>query len=161
DWGPVAAGYVGLVLLAGAFIALGLWASALSKNQIVGFVISFVVCFAFYFVDKFAILLPEGLGTIVESISLDYHFESIARGVFDPRDLLSYLSTTGAGLVLTPQLVGNIRRELNTSAVASPTVFTAAVLGSLVLLNVLSLRVFTRFDATADHAYTLAQASKD
>ena len=161
DWGPVMAGYVGLILLASAFIALGLWASALSKNQIVGFVISFVVCFAFYFIDKFAILLPEGLGAIVEYVSLDYHFESITRGVFDTRDLLYYVSITGAGLVLTTQLLSNIRRELNTSAVASPTVFTIAVLGSLVLLNVLSLRLFTRVDVTADHAYTLAAASKD
>jgi gliding-associated putative ABC transporter substrate-binding component GldG len=161
DWGPVMAGYVGLVLLAGALIALGLWASALSKNQIVGFVVSLVVCLAFYFIDKFAILLPSGLAGIVEYVSLDYHFESIARGVFDTRDVLYYVSITAAGLVLTTQLLGNIRRELNTTAVASPTVFTAAVLGSLVLLNVLSLRVFTRFDVTADHAYTLSAASKE
>jgi gliding-associated putative ABC transporter substrate-binding component GldG len=161
DWGPVLAGYVGLTLLAAAMIALGLWASALSKNQIVGFVVGLVVCAAFLLIDKFAVLLPEGMASIVDYVSLDYHFESITRGVFDTRDLLYYLSITGAGLVLTTQLLGNIRREMNTSAVASPTVFTLAVVGSLVLVNVLSLRLFTRFDVTADHAYTLAAASKE
>jgi hypothetical protein len=59
DWGPVFAGYFGLVLLASAFIGLGLWGSALSKNQIVGFIFGLVLCFAFYFVDKFAPLLPR------------------------------------------------------------------------------------------------------
>lgn len=161
DWGPVLAGYVGLLLIAGAFIALGLWASALSKNQIVGFVIGLVVCLAFYFIDKFAVLLPQGLGELIEYVSLDYHFESIARGVFDTRDLLFYVSVTAAGLVLTTQLISNIRQELTTRSVASPTVFTTAVVGSLVLLNVLSLRLFFRVDVTQDHAYTLSPASKE
>lgn len=161
DWGPVAAGYLGLALLASAFIALGLWASALSRNQIVGFIIGLLVCLSLYLVDKFAVLLPSALAQALEYLSADYHFENIARGVIDTRDVLYYLTLTAAGLVLTTQVLGNLRHELKPGALASPTVFTAAVLGSLVLLNVLSVRLFARFDVTADGAYTLAKGSKE
>ncbi len=110
DWGPVFAGYLGLLLLASAFIGLGLWGSALSKNQIVGFIVGLVLCFAFYFVDKFAALLPETLGQVLEFLSVDYHFENIARGVLDTRDLVFYLSLTAVGLVLTTRTLSSARQ---------------------------------------------------
>jgi len=101
DWGPVIGGYLGLLLLASSFLALGLWASAVSRNQIVGFIVGLLLCFAFYFVDKFAIVLPSSLAEVLQFLSVDYHFENISRGVFDTRDLLFYLSLTAAGLMLT------------------------------------------------------------
>lgn len=110
DWGPVIAGYLGLVLLAGTFIALGLWGSALSKNQIVGFIVGLVLCFAFTFVARFAALLPESLGQVLEFLSVDYHFENIARGVIDSRDLLFYASLTAFGLVLTTRSLSSTRQ---------------------------------------------------
>jgi ABC-2 type transport system permease protein len=110
DWGPVFAGYVGLLLLASSFIALGLWGSAVSRNQIVGFIIGLVLCFAFAFVDKFAALLPERIGQVVEYLSVDYHFDNIARGVLDTRDLLFYLSLTAVGLVLTTRTLSSARQ---------------------------------------------------
>lgn len=110
DWGPVAAGYLGLMLMASSFLALGLWASALSRNQIVGFIVGLLVCFAFYFVDKFAMLLPEGLSEALQYLSVDYHFENIARGVLDTRDLLFYISLTAAGLVLTTRSLAAVRQ---------------------------------------------------
>ena len=110
DWGSTVAGYIGLLFLAASFLALGLWASALSRNQIVGFIIGLLLCFAFYFVDKFAVLLPGVLGEALEYLSADYHFQNIARGVVDSRDLLFYLSLTGAGLFLTTQALARARR---------------------------------------------------
>jgi len=110
DWGPVIAGYLGLLFLASSFVALGLWASALSKNQIVGFIVGLIVCFAFYFVDKFAALLPASLGQVLEYLSVDYHFENIARGVLDTRDLLFYGSLTAAGLLFTTRTLSASRQ---------------------------------------------------
>lgn len=101
DWGPVMGGYLGLVLMASSFLAMGLWASAVSKNQIVGFILGLLVCFAFYFIDKFAMVLPESLGEILEYLSVDYHFDNVSRGVIDTRDIIFYLSLTGVGLVMT------------------------------------------------------------
>jgi ABC-2 type transport system permease protein len=110
DWGPVVMGYLGLLLMASSFLALGLWASALSRNQIVGFIIGLLLCFAFYFIDKFAMVLPESIGELLQYLSADYHFSNIARGVLDTRDLLFYLSLTGVGLALTTRTLGNVRQ---------------------------------------------------
>jgi len=110
DWGPVLGGYVGLLLLASSLLALGMWASALSRNQIVGFIIGLLLCFAFYFVGKFAFVLPSSLGEILQFLSVDYHFENIARGVFDSRDVLFYLSLTAVGLMLTTRSLAAARQ---------------------------------------------------
>lgn len=110
DWGPVFTGYLGLLLLASSFIGLGLWGSALSKNQIVGFIVGLVLCFAFAFIDKFAALLPEKLGQAVEYLSVDYHFDNIARGVIDTRDLVFYVSLTAVGLLLTTRTLSSARQ---------------------------------------------------
>ncbi|HEY0096756.1 MAG TPA: ABC transporter, partial [Archangium sp.] len=110
DWGPVVMGYLGLLSMASSFLALGLWASALSRNQIVGFIIGLLLCFAFYFIDKFAMVLPESVGELLQYLSVDYHFANIARGVLDTRDLLFYLSLTAVGLALTTRTLGNVRQ---------------------------------------------------
>lgn len=110
DWGPVLAGYLGLLLLASSFIGLGLWGSALSRNQIVGFIVGLVLCFAFAFIDKFAALLPESLGQALEYLSVDYHFTNIARGVLDTRDLVFYGSLTAVGLLLTTRTLSSSRQ---------------------------------------------------
>jgi len=110
DWGPVLGGYVGLLLLASSLLALGMWASALSRNQIIGFIIGLLLCFSFYFVGKFAFVLPSSLGEILQFLSVDYHFENIARGVFDSRDVLFYLSLTAVGLMLTTRSLAAARQ---------------------------------------------------
>lgn len=110
DWGPVAGGYAGLLLMAASFLAIGLWASALSKNQIVGFIVGLLLCFGFYFVDKVAVLFPSGVAELLQFLSVDYHFENVARGVLDTRDVLFYLSLTAAGLVLTTRALALSRR---------------------------------------------------
>jgi ABC-2 type transport system permease protein len=99
-----------LLLLASSFISLGLWGSALSKNQIVGFIVGLVLCFAFAFVDQFAALLPERLGQVLEFLSVNYHFDNIARGVLDTRDLVFYLSLTAVGLLLTTRTLSSARQ---------------------------------------------------
>lgn len=110
DYGPVIGGYVGLVLLAGAFVSLGLFASSLTKNQIVAFIIGLALCFFFYFVDKFAILMPPTLGAFFEYISVDYHFNNIARGVVDTRDVIFYLSLITIFLFFTERSLRGDKR---------------------------------------------------
>lgn len=110
DWGRAFAGYFGLVLLASSFIGLGLWGSAVSKNQIVGFIFGAVLCLGFVLVDKFAPLLPDRLGQLAEFLSADYHFQNIARGVIDTRDLIFYLSLTALGLLMTARTIQATRQ---------------------------------------------------
>lgn len=101
DFGPVVGGYLGLVFLSASFMSLGLFASALTRNQIVAFIIGLLVCFFFFFIDKFAILMPAALAPIFEYLSVDFHFGNIARGVIDSRDVLFYVSLTSIALMLT------------------------------------------------------------
>ena len=92
DWGPVVGGYVGTILLAGLYCAIGLFASSLTKNQIVSFIISLAICFFLFIVDKVLFLVPAFLGNFLQFLSADFHFRNIARGIIDSRDLVYFLS---------------------------------------------------------------------
>ncbi len=94
-------GYLGLLLMSSTFVATGMWASALTRNQIVSFIIGLAVCFLLIIVDSFAFFLPDGLGAVLQYLSASYHFQNIARGVIDSRDLVYYFSMTAIGLRLT------------------------------------------------------------
>ena len=92
DWGIIIAAYIGLLLMGAAYSAIGIFGSTISKNQIVGFVFSFFIILIFYLIDKFLYLFPAWLGSILQYISIDFHFQNIARGVIDSRDVIYYLS---------------------------------------------------------------------
>lgn len=110
DYGPVIGGYLGLLLLASVFLALGLLASCLTKNQIVAFIIGLAMSFFFYFIDKFAVLMPPAIGAVFEFLSVDYHFGNISKGVVDTRDIIYYLSLIILALVLTERSLRQDRR---------------------------------------------------
>jgi ABC-2 type transport system permease protein len=94
DWGPIATGYLGLFLLGGASLAVGLFASSLTSNQIVAAVVAGGVLFALWFVGMAADLLPEALGEVIGYLSLSYHFPDFTRGMIDTRGVIYYLSIT-------------------------------------------------------------------
>ena len=99
DEGAVISGYLGLLLMGSAGCALGLFASSLSRNQIVAFVIAFGALFVLFILDSVLVFLPAGLAAIFEYLSLGYHLDNLSRGVLDSRDLLYFLSLTVLGLV--------------------------------------------------------------
>ena len=98
DWGPVVGGYVGAVFLAAAFSAIGLFASALTRNQIIAFIIGLAICFALTLIDKMLYFLPQSLLGVFSYLGADFHFQNIARGIIDSRDLLYFVSICFAGL---------------------------------------------------------------
>ncbi|MFH1863039.1 MAG: ABC transporter permease [bacterium] len=100
DEGPTLGGYLGLFFIGSAYIAIGLFASSLSENQIIAFIISFAIIFVFFMLDKVLVFVPGPLVSILEFLSVDYHFNSIARGVIDSRDLIYYISLTGFALAM-------------------------------------------------------------
>ncbi len=110
DWGPVIGGYVGVMLMASSFLAWGMWASAMNKNQIVGFIVGLALCFALWIPDRIAIVLPESLAGIAQYLSVNYHFENIARGVIDTRDLFYYITVTAIGLIGTTRQLASVRQ---------------------------------------------------
>jgi len=98
DWGPVIGGYLGAILLGAAFSAVGLFASSLTRNQIVAFIIGVAICFALVLIDKMLFFLPAPLVGVLEYLGADSHFETISKGILDSRDILYFLSVTFVGL---------------------------------------------------------------
>lgn len=102
DWGPVLGGYMGALLLAGAFAAIGLLASSLTRNQVVAFMVGVSICFSLAMMLDFVVyFLPEFMVDAVQYLSADLHFRSISRGVLDSRDLVYFLSVTVMALLAT------------------------------------------------------------
>ncbi len=94
DPGPVITGYLGLLLMGGAYLAIGLYASSLTENQIVAFIVGVFLTFALFIVGEDFVLVaaPSALAPLMSFLGLGAHFSSIGRGVIDSRDLLYYLS---------------------------------------------------------------------
>jgi ABC-2 type transport system permease protein len=110
DWGPVVGGYVGTWLMSASFVALGMWASALSQDQVVAFIVGLILCLVSVFVGKVAILFPASVADLVQYLSVSTHFESVARGVLDTRDLVYFLTLIAIGLALTTRTLGRVRQ---------------------------------------------------
>jgi ABC-2 type transport system permease protein len=93
DLGPIIGGYIGAILLGALFSAIGLLASALTRNQIIAFIIGMAICFALTLIDKMLFFLPESLLSVFEYIGADFHFQNIAKGILDSRDILYFASS--------------------------------------------------------------------
>jgi ABC-2 type transport system permease protein len=100
DWGPVIAGYVGLTLFSAALLAVGILCSTLTANQIVAFIVAFIVSAALYYVYWLQFFMPPLIAPVVEFLSVSFHLDNMARGVIDTRDVLFYLSVTAGALLL-------------------------------------------------------------
>lgn len=98
DWGPVAGGYIGAILLGAAFSAIGLFASSLTRNQIIAFIFGMAICFSLTLIDKMLFFLPQSMIGVLEYLGADFHFENISKGVIDSRDILYFLSVSFVGL---------------------------------------------------------------
>ncbi len=98
DWGPVIGGYMGAILLGAAFSAVGLFASALTRNQIIAFIIGLAICFALTLIDKLLHFIPQSFLGFFAYLGADFHFQNIAKGIIDSRDILYFVSVCFIGL---------------------------------------------------------------
>ena len=104
DSGAILGSYLGLLFLSAAFVSMGLFASSLTRNQIVAFVLATLLGFVFYYGFFYLSRLPVFVGwadDVVQMIGMDYHYSSISRGVLDTRDVLYFLSLTALFLAAT------------------------------------------------------------
>ena len=101
DHGAVWTGYLGLILMSGAYISLGLFASSLTNNQIVAFLLALFIGIFFHIIFGFLATNMSGIpGSVVDYISLSTHFESISRGVIDSKDIIYFLSLIFVGIAV-------------------------------------------------------------
>lgn len=108
DTGAVIGSYIGLLLLGGAFTATGIFASSISKNQIIAFTVAVFLCFfAFSGFDSISRLISlQSIESYLTSFGINEHYQSISRGVLDTRDLIYFLSFIALFLVITKTVLG-------------------------------------------------------
>lgn len=111
DHGAIATGYLGSWLMAGGFLAIGSCMSAITKNQVIAFIVGLVVCFLFLVsglplvMDAFSSWAPDVLVEAIASLSFMAHFEGLSKGVIDIRDVLYFVAVMVAWLYANTLLV--------------------------------------------------------
>ena len=106
DWGVIASGYLGSILMAGAYLGMCSLTSALTKNQVVSFVLSVLACLVLVFLGwsvfngALSAVLPVWAVDLVANFSFVTHFEAFTKGIIDPKDVAFFLSLTGFTLFL-------------------------------------------------------------
>ena len=167
DFGPVFGGYLATWLLAGAYLAIGLALSSVTKHQIVALLMTMLTLSALYFLgsDTFTGFFGTRAAEILSAISISGRFDSIGRGVVELGDLVYFASVIGFALVLNTVILeakrwggGTASRAL--SAGSKVLVTLAAV--NLVVLNVwLGSVNRVRLDLTSKHEYTISPVTKE
>ena len=165
DWGPVFAGYLAAALLGAAYIAVGVYVSSQTDNQIVALILATFVCGALYLVGSPAVveLFSNEVGEVLRGFGAGARFESITRGVLDFRDLYYYATIAAVFLALNVYVVerhgwaadGDQARHRRAQRVTA-----------LVALNVLAANVwlagvgFLRWDMTEGNQYSISDATR-
>ncbi|MCK4794906.1 MAG: ABC transporter permease subunit, partial [Desulfobacteraceae bacterium] len=106
DWGLVIGGYIGAVLLGAAFSAIGLFASSLTRNQIIAFIVGVAICFSLTMIDWMLFFLPRSILGFVQYLGVYSHFQNISKGILDSRDILYFLSVSFVSLYGTYLVYG-------------------------------------------------------
>jgi len=103
DLGGTWGSYLGLVFLGATFISIGIFASCTTSNQIIAFVLAAPLCFIMYFGFEFiyGFEVLGRMGFFIKTLGIDYHYNSISRGVIDTRDLIYFVSVTLIFLIAT------------------------------------------------------------
>ncbi|MCH7531412.1 MAG: Gldg family protein [Gemmatimonadetes bacterium] len=163
DAGIVLAQYLGAGLLVGQFVAIGLWASSITRDQITAFIIAAALSFALFLIGLpvVQIGLPPSISGALARLSVLGHFENVARGVVDLRDVLYFVSTTGLFLMLAVGAVSRERLSPERDEFKRLRVGSAVVAALVIALNLLGSHVRGRLDLTAGNLYTLADGSRE
>ncbi|MEA2081255.1 MAG: Gldg family protein [Elusimicrobiota bacterium] len=152
DWGYVFGVFAGYFMLAGMYLAAGLFASSVTAANVSAYLISFVMCFAFFMIGKVMAFMPDFLQGPLSFIAADTHLANISKGVVDMRDVMYFASFSALFLVLSEWRISAFKKKRNTASFI--------FLGMLVVANYFSSYYFFRIDMTASKSYSLSKASK-
>ena len=162
DPGIMVGQYVGAALLAAQMTAIGLWCSAITRNQITAFILgagsSFVLILIGLPVAQIG--LPPVLAGMFARLSVLGHFDNVARGVIDLRDVVYFLSVTALFLMLAGAAIGGERLSHTRGAWRRLRLGTAAVAVLVLFVNLLGGYIRGRLDLTRNRLYTLAPGSR-
>ncbi len=99
EWGPLATGYLGLLLMGSMFLAIGIFASSLTENQIVAAITTFGILLMFWVIGWPAEFVGGWLGTVLSHLSMLEHNDTFAKGVLDTKDVIYYVDFTALALL--------------------------------------------------------------
>jgi ABC-2 type transport system permease protein len=158
DTGATTGSYIGLLMLAAVFTAIGIWCSSFTSNAVVAFIVAAFACFLLYNGFGAISALPvfaAGLDYYIGMLGIDFHYRSISRGVIDTRDLLYFFSVIFLFLFLTNRhLAGRVQGQKKKWRPIITIILLAA-------LNLLASRLHSRLDLTAEKRYTLSVPTRE
>lgn len=167
DTGSVIGSYFGLLLLGAAFVAIGIFASALTGNQIVSFILALAFSAAAHLGFEAVAgmnLLESGGDIFIRGLGLKEHYESISRGVIDTRDLLYFVSIAALFLMATRMVLQSRmwngwknRKNLKRTHWLE----LGATLLIVISVNIFDHFVYTRLDLTEEKRYTLTDSTEE
>lgn len=105
DWGPIASGYLGLLLLGMAFLSVGLLASSLTSNQILSAVIALAILLVLFIITVLTSNVPPNVAAVLAKLSIGDRYDPFTRGIVDLTDVVYFLTFTGAVIFMTIQIV--------------------------------------------------------
>ena len=105
DYGAVLTGYLGLALAGAVYSSVGTFASSVTDNQVVAFIIGIFIVIIFFLMDKMLMFVPVSLTGIIQYLSVDYHLSNISRGVIDSRNLIYFASVVSFFLFMTVRVL--------------------------------------------------------
>jgi len=157
DTGATWGSYTGLFFLAVIYLTIGLLASSVTDNQVVAFILAVFTCFIWYSGFGFLAQLPfpSNVSSVIASLGIDAHYESVSRGVLDSRDLLYFLLMAGFFILLTRIVLEWKRRPLRRSA-NHLLVYVSIVL----IVAFISESNFFRLDFTTEKRFTLSSQTR-
>ena len=169
DNGAIFCAYIGSALMAGAYLAIGCMTSALTRNQVVSFILSVVACLftilaGFAPVTNFMTgIFPNNPGVVefVGNLSVITHFEYFQRGVLDFRDLLFFVSVIGFALFGTSIIVRNAQESRSAGNFSYSIGFIAISACILLGLNAMSTNLRWKSDLTEGNIYTLSSGTQN
>ena len=150
DWGAIAGSYLGLMFLVAAFVAISVYASSLTSNQVIAFITGLLICLIFYFgFDLISGLFSSGKTQyFIKNIGFLSHYQSIGKGIIDVYDFGYMISVSCLFLTLTLQIFRPDRKR------------SIGYISALCIMLILFSFFRYRIDLTADKRYTLSQPVK-
>lgn len=155
DLGGFWGSFIGLFFLAAIYVSIGIFASSLTDNQVIAFILGMLISFLVFTGFEYLASLPlfHGMGHVVSALGINEHYASMSRGVIDSRDLVYFISVTSFFIVLTRISAGrSLKRDL---------VHLPVAVGAIALLMLISAFGFFRIDLTTEKKYTLSHVSRN
>jgi ABC-2 type transport system permease protein len=160
DSGAAIGSYLGLILLTGVFISIGVCVSSFTTNSVVSFIVTLIISVLFYYgfsaLSELA-LFKNGADYYIEMLGINFHYQSIRKGVMDTRDIIYFI-----GLIIFFLLVTKTRLSKASSAKnRKTTLLWVSLLTGLLIINFIASKVHFRKDLTEEKRYSLTTTTKD